>query len=76
MDLLLLWLRCRPAAAALIRPLAWEPPYAMGAALERKEGRTDTVGGDEWLEVMRQARQTGLGLGSWLLGLTRCMAYL
>jgi len=25
----------RPAAAALIRPLAWEPPYAMGAALEK-----------------------------------------
>ena len=25
---------CRPAATALIRPLAWEPPYAMGAAQE------------------------------------------
>ena len=25
-----LWLWCRPAAAALIRPLAWEPPYAAG----------------------------------------------
>ena len=25
-----LW--CRPAATALIRPLAWEPPYAEGAA--------------------------------------------
>ena len=23
------------AAKALIRPLAWEPPYAMGAALEK-----------------------------------------
>ena len=31
----LLWLWCRLAAIALIRPLAWEPPYAMGAALER-----------------------------------------
>ena len=29
------WLWCRPAAAALIRPLAWEPPNAMGAALKR-----------------------------------------
>ena len=28
----LLW--HRPAATALIRPLAWEPPYAVGAALE------------------------------------------
>ena len=30
-DLALLWLWCRPAATALIRPLAWEPPYALGA---------------------------------------------
>ena len=28
----LLWLWCRLAATALIRPLAWEPPYASGAA--------------------------------------------
>ena len=33
--LALLWLWCRPAAAALIRPLAWEPPYAMGEALKK-----------------------------------------
>ena len=26
-DLALLWLWCRPAAPALIRPLAWEPPW-------------------------------------------------
>ena len=25
-DLELLWLWCRPAATALIGPLAWEPP--------------------------------------------------
>ena len=30
----LLWLWCRPAATALIQPLAWEPPYAAGAAQE------------------------------------------
>ena len=35
-DLALLWLWCRPAAAALIGPLAWEPPYAVGAALKKK----------------------------------------
>ena len=28
-DLALLWLLCRPAAVALIGPLAWEPPYAV-----------------------------------------------
>ena len=31
----LLWLWCRPAAIAPIRPLAWEPPYATGAALKK-----------------------------------------
>ena len=34
-DPALLWLWCRPAATAPIRPLAWEPPYAMEAALEK-----------------------------------------
>ena len=33
-DPVLLWLWCRPAATALIRPLAWEPPYATGEAQE------------------------------------------
>ena len=33
-DLALLWLGHRPAATAPFRPLAWEPPYAVGAALE------------------------------------------
>ena len=36
LDLALLWLWCRPAAVALILPLAWEFPYAMGAALKRQ----------------------------------------
>ena len=34
-DPLLRWLWCRLVAAVLIRPQAWEPPYAMGAALEK-----------------------------------------
>ena len=33
-DLALLWLWCRPVATAPIQPLAWEPPYAAGAAQE------------------------------------------
>ena len=36
-DLALLWLWCRPVATAPIQPLAWEPPYAMGATLERQK---------------------------------------
>ena len=35
LDLALLWLWRRLAATALIRPLAWEPPYASGVALEK-----------------------------------------
>ena len=34
-DTALLWLWHKPEATALIRPLAWEPPYAVGAALEK-----------------------------------------
>ena len=34
-DLALLWLWCRPAAVAPIRPLAWELPYTVGAALKK-----------------------------------------
>ena len=56
-DPTLLWLWCRPAAAALIRPLAWELPDAMGAALKIKKrkkkkghhrnGRKSSFGGGE-----------------------------
>ena len=35
LDPALLHLWRRPAATALIRPLAWEPPHAAGAALEK-----------------------------------------
>ena len=35
-DPALLWLGHRPAAIALIGPLTWEPPYAMGVALKKK----------------------------------------
>ena len=34
-DPALLWLWCRLVATAPIRPLAWEPPYAIGVALEK-----------------------------------------
>ena len=35
LDPELLWLWCRPTATGPIRPLAWEPSYAAGAALEK-----------------------------------------
>jgi len=36
-DLALLWLWHR--LAALIQPLAWEPPYAAGAALKKTKDK-------------------------------------
>ena len=35
----LLWLWPRLMATGLVRPLAWEPPYAMGAALEETKNK-------------------------------------
>ena len=35
-DPLLLWLWCSPAATALIQPVTWELPYAVGMALKRR----------------------------------------
>ena len=40
-DPTFLWLWRRPAAIALIRPLAWKPPCAMGAALEKTKRQKD-----------------------------------
>ena len=41
LDPTLLWLWQRPVAIALIRPLAWEPPHATGAALEKAKRQTN-----------------------------------
>ena len=42
LDLVLLWLWRRPVATALIRPLAWETPYAKGVALKRPQKKKST----------------------------------
>ena len=42
-DLALLWLWCRPVAAALIQPLAWEPPYAASAALKKQKKKKSQI---------------------------------
>ena len=36
-DLSLVWLRHKPAAIALIRLLAWKPPYAAGVAPKKQK---------------------------------------
>lgn len=45
-DLGWLWLWCRLAAAAPIRPVAWEPPYAMGVALKQTNKSRKRI--DKW----------------------------
>ena len=40
-DPTLLWLWCKPAAIALIQPLAWEFPYAAGAALKSTKAKKE-----------------------------------
>ena len=42
-DPTLLWLWRRPAATAPIRPLAWETPYAVGAALEKTKKKKKSL---------------------------------
>ena len=43
MALVLLWLWCRPAAAAWIQLLAWKLPHAAGAALKSKKIKIETI---------------------------------
>ena len=43
LDLALLWLWCRLAAIAPIRPLAQEPPCATGAALKKKQEKKKRI---------------------------------
>ena len=52
LDPELLWLWCRLAAIAPIRSLAWELPYASGAALKKKKKK-------------RQKKRTPEILASW-----------
>ena len=46
----LLWLWCKPAATALIGPLAGEPSYAAGVALKRREKRKKIVSFESWMD--------------------------
>ena len=50
-DLSLLWLWLWPAAIAVIRPLAWEPSYAVGVALKRQKTKKKSLfqqGPENW----------------------------
>ena len=52
-DPTLLWLWWRLAAIAPIRPLAWEPPYAAGAALGKtKKIKNKNIGQINWSHII------------------------
>ena len=58
LDPALLWLWRRPVATAPIQPLAWEPPYAAGAAQEIATTLTPTK--DK--KTKKQKKQRGRGV--------------
>ena len=66
LDPVWLWLWCRPVAVALIGPLAWEPPYALGAASEKakktkkKKNPTAAAGVAVEVRVHSPAQHSGL----------------
>ena len=51
LDLALLWLWHRAAAVALIRPLAWEPLYAMGAAPKKEKKKKKKFQGEPLIAI-------------------------
>ena len=59
-DIMLLWLWCRLAAVAPIRLLAWELPYAAGAALISKIIIIITLNVNRLNTPIRRRRQIGL----------------
>ena len=50
-DLALLWLWCRLAETAQIRPLDWEPPYVAGVALKGQKEKKKKIKISYFLKV-------------------------
>ena len=48
LDPMLLWLQHRPKVTAPVCPLAWEPPYAMGVAPQKKQKKKDSGAVVDW----------------------------
>ena len=61
LDPELLWLWCRPVATALIRPLAWELPYAMGGIKQKMKKQTKKTTKKTALSIKNQAFFCGGG---------------
>ena len=50
---MLLWLWCSLAATTPIQPLAWEPPYAVGAAQENGKETKKKKKYSHWVQKVR-----------------------
>ena len=68
-DLALLWLWCGPAAAAPVRPLAWEPPYAAGSG-PRKGKKTEKTKNKKTLHSVLEDAGLIPGLAQWVKDLS------
>ena len=55
-DPALQWLWCRPAAIALIRPLAWKAPHAEGAVLKSKKKKKKRLKRSIWFYVFYNSK--------------------
>ena len=70
----LLWLWRRPAAAVPVQPLAWELPYAAGAALKRKKKKKELSSSDipremtydDFLSLDIPGKQNGVRSRPWV----------
>ena len=62
-DPTLLWLWRRPAATAPIRPLAWEHPFAAGAALEKAKDKKKKKKRKEKEKEKKRNNHTASGRG-------------
>ena len=65
-DPALLWLWRRPAAAALIRSLAWEPPYVLNVALKKEKKVYKFWSSHLWLSGIHEDGGSIPGLAQWV----------
>ena len=50
LDPVLLWLWCRPVAAAPIQPLAWQPPYCCGSGPRKRQKKKKKRSAEQMLK--------------------------
>ena len=61
LDLVLLWLWCRPTAVALIQPLAWELPYVAGHSCKKQNKNKNKTNKKQFAQVVVSETWAQLG---------------